>query len=184
MVDYHISLARHFAYPHMIVDGACNALPPQSHLPASCSPLDCLCPLRQYPPRLPAPAPARPPYRPTHPPPPPHPHVLFCAGAGSDLLIVSRAAFAPWARNADAPLNEYYNNHNSNTISFHRRVLCLAYFFACMHARDVGMRACVGLEVHVGSAWRMQQQHRGCGWAGGWGLESWVRRELGNRGTR
>ena len=40
--------------------------------------------------------------------------------AGRDLLIVSRAAFAPWARSADAPLNEFYNNHNSNTIAFHR----------------------------------------------------------------
>ena len=39
---------------------------------------------------------------------------------GRDLLIVSRAAFAPWARSSDAPLNEYYNNHNSNTIAFHR----------------------------------------------------------------
>jgi hypothetical protein len=59
MVDYHISLGRHFAYPHMIIDGR-------------------------------------------------------------DLLVVSRAAFAPWARDADAPLNDYYNNHNSNTIAFHR----------------------------------------------------------------
>lgn len=40
--------------------------------------------------------------------------------AGRDLLIVSRAAFAPWARSANAPLNEFYNNHNSNTIAFHR----------------------------------------------------------------
>jgi hypothetical protein len=38
------------------------------------------------------------------------------------LLVVSRAAFAPWARDADAPLNDYYNNHNSNTIAFHRCV--------------------------------------------------------------
>jgi hypothetical protein len=59
MVDYHINLGRHFAYPHMLIDGR-------------------------------------------------------------DLLIVSRAAFAPWARSADAPLNEFYNNHNSNTIAFHR----------------------------------------------------------------
>ncbi|KAL4442779.1 hypothetical protein ABPG77_006773, partial [Micractinium sp. CCAP 211/92] len=59
MVDYHLNLGRHFAYPHMMVDG-------------------------------------------------------------QDLLIVTRAAFAPWAKNADAPLNTYYNNHNSNTIAFHR----------------------------------------------------------------
>ncbi|KAI3424245.1 hypothetical protein D9Q98_009601 [Chlorella vulgaris] len=59
MVDYHINLGRHFAYPHMLVDGR-------------------------------------------------------------DLLIVSRAAFAPWAHDSDAVLNGYYNNHNSNTIAFHR----------------------------------------------------------------
>lgn len=52
----------------------------------------------------------------------PHwPHLRLPAMlAGRDLLIVSRAAFAPWARSADAPLNEFYNNHNSNTIAFHR----------------------------------------------------------------
>ncbi|EFN53516.1 expressed protein [Chlorella variabilis] len=42
------------------------------------------------------------------------------AGDGRDLLVVSRAAFAPWARDSDAVLNDYYNNHNSNTIAFHR----------------------------------------------------------------
>lgn len=41
--------------------------------------------------------------------------------AGRDLLVVTRAAFAPWAKDADAPLNSYYNNHNSNTVAFHRR---------------------------------------------------------------
>ena len=35
---------------------------------------------------------------------------------------MSRAAFAPWARSDSTPLNEYYNNHNSNTIAFHRWV--------------------------------------------------------------
>lgn len=59
MVDYHLNLGRHFAYPHMLIDGR-------------------------------------------------------------DLLVVTRAAFAPWAKDADAPLNSYYNNHNSNTVAFHR----------------------------------------------------------------
>ena len=86
-------------------------------------------------------------------PPPTHklsPLPPFCAAAGSDLLIVSRAAFAPWARNADAPLNEYYNNHNSNTVAFHRRVNASTH--PCMHARKLG-----------GMHTQHMQQRWGCG---------------------
>ncbi|KDD75839.1 hypothetical protein H632_c476p1, partial [Helicosporidium sp. ATCC 50920] len=45
-----------------------------------------------------------------------YPHMIV---DGEDLLIVSRASFAPWARD-DSELNAFYNNHNSNSISFHR----------------------------------------------------------------
>jgi hypothetical protein len=105
------------------------------------------------------------PHPPTHPASAP----LFCAAAGTDLLIVSRAAFAPWARNADAPLNEYYNNHNSNTVAFHRRVH--ASMHGCMHARThARVHACWGACTHnrcsssVGAAIGL------LAWAGGLGV--------------
>lgn len=136
MVDYHLNLGRHFAYPHMMVDGAWPwpplALRPQLWvgLPHTKKPLTTLAaapsrPLlaacggcdRSSDKRLLAPKWAPPP-----PPPLAHPrtHPPGRMAAGQDLLIVTRAAFAPWAKNSDAPLNTYYNNHNSNTIAFHR----------------------------------------------------------------
>jgi len=57
VVDYHTTLGRHFAYPHMAVDG-------------------------------------------------------------EDLIIVSRATIVPGER--ESTLNDYYNNHNANAVSFHR----------------------------------------------------------------
>ncbi|KFM26921.1 hypothetical protein F751_4982 [Auxenochlorella protothecoides] len=59
VVDYHVKLGRHFAYPHMMVDG-------------------------------------------------------------TDLVIVSRASFSPWSEDGSDALPQFFNNHNSNAISFHR----------------------------------------------------------------
>ncbi|KDD71737.1 hypothetical protein H632_c4485p0, partial [Helicosporidium sp. ATCC 50920] len=46
-----------------------------------------------------------------------YPHVLV---SGEDLLIVTRAAFNATARHATASLASFYNNHNSNSVAFHR----------------------------------------------------------------
>lgn len=57
LIDYHVTLGRHFTYPHMITDG-------------------------------------------------------------EDLVVVSRATFVAGQR--ESTLKQYYNNHNSNAVSFHR----------------------------------------------------------------
>lgn len=44
-----------------------------------------------------------------------YPHMTI---AGADLLIVMRATFSP--KGPLQPISQYYNNHNSNSISFHR----------------------------------------------------------------
>lgn len=46
-----------------------------------------------------------------------YPHMVV---DGQDLLIVSRASFSPWSKDTSDRLPDFFNNHNSNSISFHR----------------------------------------------------------------
>lgn len=184
MVDYHISLGRHFAYPHMLVDGepAVNlaALPaarrtlPAFHGRKTSRVGELLmgghdaraardgaasCCKKQLPAWLGRRAWSHR-HRPASAPPLPAP--------GRDLLVVSRAAFAPWARDADAPLNDYYNNHNSNTIAFHRWVRCALRCALCCAALCCACHVCMLCLASVGREGLGAEGQGGRLWRGRW----------------